>query len=193
MSDEPVNGRDKLVVRAKSDRDAMGQLYDCYYPTILRYCIRRLLARDAAEDATSEVFLQVAKAMRQFAGTTDDDFRCWIFRIATNTVNAHLRRTHRRDKLLRQAAPSLGQLQSAEAAEAHLGLDWPAVAKAILELDLSAQSILALRYVERLSHEQIAAVVRKRPGTVRTILSRTLARLRARFAVERDPVQPRKP
>ena len=82
---------DELVTRTKTDRTAFGLLFDRYYPHVTRYCVRRLFDRDVAEDVASEVFLAVASKLRGFLGTTECDFRRWLFRIATNAVNAYLR------------------------------------------------------------------------------------------------------
>src|SRR5437588_11050164 len=90
--DQPAADGD-LVVRAKSDRGAFSRLYDRYYPRVARYCLRRLFDRTLADDVVSEVFLQVASHIRTFTGRTETDFRRWLFRIATNAVNAHLRQT----------------------------------------------------------------------------------------------------
>jgi RNA polymerase sigma-70 factor (ECF subfamily) len=98
---------DDLVVRARSDHSALAALYDRYYPRIWRYCLRRLFLRERAEDVTSEVFLHVAAHLPSFAGTTEADFRRWLFRIASNAVSAQLRQTHRRQELF-QAAVEIG-------------------------------------------------------------------------------------
>ena len=103
-SHERAAGR--LVVRARTDREAFGQLYDACYPAIFRYCFRRLFLRAVAEDVTSDVFLSVASKMPQFAGTTEEDFRRWVFRIATNEINAYVRQAKRRKALLESAARS---------------------------------------------------------------------------------------
>src|SRR5687767_3982750 len=87
---------DDLVRRARSDRSAFGQLFDRHYPAVLRYCLRRVFVRAAAEDLASETFLQVARNMPTFPGSTDEDFRRWVFRIATNAINADLRQSRRR-------------------------------------------------------------------------------------------------
>ena len=87
---------DELVVRAKTDRAAFGLLYERYYPQVSKYCLRRLLVRAVAEDVLSDVFIQVASHLPTFGGKTDTDFRRWLFRIATNAINAHLRQSHRR-------------------------------------------------------------------------------------------------
>src|SRR5713226_7022002 len=129
---------DEVVVRARTVRTAFSLLYDRYYPRVARYCLRRLFDRSLAEDVVSEVFLQVASHIRTFTGRTETDFRRWLFRIATNAVNAHLRQTRRRQELWEAAARSrhwdhLGNSPPSPA-ERDL-LDWPAVYQALLELD----------------------------------------------------------
>lgn len=180
---------DDLVVRAKTDRAAFGCLFDCYYPRVLRYCLRRLSQRAAAEDVTSEVFLSVASHLRDFPGQRDADFRRWLFRIATNSIHAHLRQSSRRQTILQSAARE-GRLSGNVEGRSALGdpdlLDWPTIYQALLELDDREQTIVTLRFFADLTHEEIAGVVDSTAGAVRTALSRTLARLRERF----DPSRP---
>jgi RNA polymerase sigma-70 factor (ECF subfamily) len=178
---------DDLVVRACSDRSAFAALYDRYYPRILRYCLRRLYVRQAAEDATSEVFLQIASHLPSFAGTTETDFRRWLFRIATNAVNAQLRQTRRRRGLWEAAACS-GLLPASDRAAptpAADMLDWPALYQAVLELEPRDQAVVTLRFFADLPHDEIADIVGTSAGAVRTALSRILSRLRARFGVDK--------
>ena len=67
--------RDELVIRAGEDSQALGRLYELYYGRIFRFCLCRLFVREAAEDATSEVFLQVARKIRSFDGQSEEKFR----------------------------------------------------------------------------------------------------------------------
>jgi RNA polymerase sigma-70 factor, ECF subfamily len=177
-------GGDDLVVRARTDREAFGQLYDAHYPAIFRYCFRRLFVRAVAEDVTSDVFLGVASKMPRFTGATEQDFRRWLFRIATNEINAYLRQTRRRRALLEAAAQS-GALPATSDSFAEQPdvekLDWPVLYRAILTLKPRDQAILHLRFFEKMSHEQIAAVLQERTATVRVGLSRALERLRHCF------------
>jgi RNA polymerase sigma factor (sigma-70 family) len=178
---------DDLVVRARSDRSAFAALYDQYYPRVLRYCVRRLSVRQAAEDATSEVFLQIAAHLPGFAGTTETDFRRWLFRIATNAVSAQLRQVRRRHELWHSAAQN-GALRAADSAASTPPveiLDWPALHEAILELEPRDQTIVTLRFYADLPHDEIAGIVGASAGTVRTALSRILNRLRTRFGVDK--------
>jgi RNA polymerase sigma-70 factor, ECF subfamily len=174
---------DDLFVRAKTDRSAFGLLYDRYHPVVTRYCVRRLFDRAIAEDVVSDVFLKVASKLRAFPGQTETDFRRWLFRIATNAVNAHLRQSRRRQELWEAAARCRQANHGVSGATrpAWEALDWPLVYQAVLQLDERDQTILMLRFFASCSHEEIADVVDATPGAVRTALSRTLSRLREKL------------
>jgi RNA polymerase sigma-70 factor (ECF subfamily) len=183
------DSRERLVLRARTDREAFGQLYDACYPGVFRYCLRRLFVRAVAEDVTAEVFLSVAAKMRHFEGTSEEDFRRWVFRIATNKANAYVRQARRRGELLESAVRS-GALAAAADTQRRPAdveiLDWPAVYQAILGLKPRDQAILVLRFFEHMSHEEIAGVLAARPATVRAALSRALERLRHCFKIDDD-------
>lgn len=171
---------DELVAAAKSSRDALGRLFDQFYPPILAYCVRRLLARATAEDVASEVFLKVARSIRQFPGTTGGDFRRWLFRIATNEINAHLRQSIRRQELLETAA-KMGRIDASISTvllDRNETTDWEAVYKALEQLSDRENRIVSLRFFAGMKHEEIAAVLDLKPGTVRVALSRALEKVR---------------
>jgi len=177
------NSADDLVNRAKTDRGAFASLYDRCYPTVWRYCLRRLFNQTTAEDVTSEVFLNVASHVQSFPGRTETEFRRWLFRIATNAVNAHLRQSRRRQDLWKSVARSRANCeQGSGSANAQIEmLDWPIVYRALLELDERDQTIVTLRFFADCSHDDIADIVESTPGAVRTALSRTLKELREKF------------
>ncbi|MBN2457271.1 MAG: hypothetical protein JXB29_12165 [Sedimentisphaerales bacterium] len=52
---------DSLILRARTDADALGELYELYYERIFRFCVHRLFDREIAEDLTSSIFLAVAR------------------------------------------------------------------------------------------------------------------------------------
>src|SRR5205823_4577261 len=152
--------------------------YDRYYPRVMRYCLRRLYVREVAEDVVSDTFLQVAGHLPGFEGSTETDFRRWLFRIASNAVNAYLRQTRRRRELWEAAARGR-RAPSGHGLPAVEPLDWPAVYQAVLEFEPRDQTIVTLRYFADLSHDEIGGVVGATAGAVRTALSRILDRLRA--------------
>jgi len=174
-----------MVVRARSDRVAFGQLYDIYFPRIFRHCLRRLFLRSVAEDVTSDVFLRVARQIPDFAGATHDDFVRWVHAIATHEINAYLRQSQRRSRLLEEAIRQKAiQVVDQSARSVNLAaLDWPRLYEALLTLEPRDQSIVTLRFFEDMAHEQIAGILDMRPGAVRTALTRALEKLRHELGV----------
>ena len=166
---------DDFVLRARTEADALGQLYELYYERIFRFCVHRLFIKEVAEDVTSTVFLEVARRIRTFKGRTEQDFRNWLLRIAANQANAYIRKTSRRKQLLAKAAAPAVLLRKNEAAGE---LGWPMLYAAILKLKPEHQTIITLRFFENLEFEQIARILNAREATVRVTLHRILIKLR---------------
>ena len=174
---------DELVKSARTDRVAFGELFEHFYPLIFAYCTRRLVVRAVAEDVASEVFLKVAQGVRDFPGLCVEDFRRWLFRIATNEINAQLRQSIRRRELL-EAAAQMGRINTSVSApllDDASPIDWQEVYESLGSLTDREQSIISLRFFGGLKHEQIADVLELKVGTIRVALSRALDRLRDRL------------
>ena len=165
---------DDLVLRAHTEVNAMGQLYELYYERIFRFCVYRLFSKEAAEDVTSTVFLAVARSIRTFPGLTEEDFRNWLYAIAANNANAYIRKTSRRKQLLEKAA----LMTAASTNNDPQNLNWPRLYAAILKLKPKHQTIITLRFFENLEFEQIAKIINAREATVRMTLHRILKKLR---------------
>jgi RNA polymerase sigma-70 factor (ECF subfamily) len=171
-----------LIARARDDLAAFGELYRQYYGLVFRYCHRRVLVRDTAEDLTGEVFLRMAEKFDGFRGD-QRALRGWLYRLATNCVNEHLRKRARRrvidEALLRErraASPADGE-PPADIADEALDLK-----RALLRLSLRQQTLVALRYFEDMTHAEISAVLGGSPATIRSQISRALARLHKMLA-----------
>jgi RNA polymerase sigma-70 factor (ECF subfamily) len=168
--------KDELVLKARSDADALGQLYDLYYDRIFRFCVHRLFNRDMAEEITSSVFLAVAGNIKNFKGRTETDFQNWLYAIAVNHTNAYIRKTSRRQKLFEEAAAVM--ISGTNNPDNASRLDWPALYTAVLKLKPRHQTIVTLRFFENMDFEQIGQIINARPATVRVTLHRILKQLR---------------
>lgn len=170
-----ANEHDDLVIRARTQADALGRLYEIYYEPIFRFCVHRLFVKEIAEDVTSTVFLEVAHGIRSFQGTTKQDFRNRLYAIAANQANAYIRKTSRRRKLLAEAACSVRTCRSSGQEPE---LDWARLYAAILKLKPKHQTIVTLRFFENLQYEQIAQILNVKEATLRVTLHRILGKLR---------------
>ena len=80
-TNEVVPTDSELVAAARVDPHAFTLLYQRYVNTVHRYCYRRLGTREAAEDATSQIFMKVLASLPSCRNTS---FRPWLFAIAHN-------------------------------------------------------------------------------------------------------------
>ena len=167
-----------LVLRAKTQADALGRLYEMYYERIFRFCVHRLFNKEIAEDVTSSVFLQVARGIRGFKGRSEQDFRNWLYAIAANQANAYIRKTSRRKKLLAEAAGSISRPATTGSADMSPEPDWSRLYAAILKLKPKHQTIVTLRFFENFSYVQIAQILDTNEATIRVTLHRILNKLR---------------
>jgi RNA polymerase sigma-70 factor (ECF subfamily) len=154
-----------LVARCQlGDRQALEDLFLRHSPR-LGYYLRRMLSRDDVEDVQQEVWLTVIRRIGRLR--SPEAFTIWLYQIARS--KALNRRADRRMAL------SLGQegvaeeiadeqepeFSAADAARIHEGL---------ARLNPIHREVLVLRFMEDLSYEQIAEVVRCNTGTVRSRL-----------------------
>jgi RNA polymerase sigma-70 factor (ECF subfamily) len=163
-----------LIVEALSDPAVFVRLYRRHYDAVFRYCVHRLFDRQTAEDITSEVFLKVVENFYRFRGG-EKQFRNWLYKIATNAVNDHLRRIARRDDLyINSREQANNQVDDCEESTEKLAL----LREAILSLKPRYQAIITLRFFENMKLTEVAEVLGSSDGTVRSQLARALAKLR---------------
>ncbi|MBC8468941.1 MAG: RNA polymerase sigma factor [Planctomycetes bacterium] len=175
-----VNDDSQLVARACHDSTAFVQLYHSHYDAVFRYCVHRLFDRQMAEDVTSEVFLKVIENIDGFKGN-EKQFRCWLYRIATNTVNNYLRKTARRKRILKVACEQTNsRFADCEEPADKLAL----LREAVFTLKPRYQTIITLRFFENMKLTEIAEVLGSSPGTVRSQLTRALVKLRKVLTAE---------
>jgi len=179
-NDHKAADEKQLIARTCSDRAAFVQLYRRHYDAVFRYCVHRLFERTAAEDVTSEVFLKVVENIHRFKGN-EQQFLCWLYRIATNAVNNYLRKAARRNRLLKVAREQANS-QVADCGESAEKL--ALLREAVFALKPRYQTIITLRFFENLKLTEIAEVLASSPGTVRSQLARALVKLRKVLATE---------
>jgi RNA polymerase sigma-70 factor (ECF subfamily) len=169
--------QDILIREARSDPEAFTRLYRMHYELVFRYCSRRLFDRHAAEDVTSTVFFKVMNTLETFQGDADG-FRKWLYRIASNAVNDHLRTAQKRAEAIRAAALNH---QAADGPDRDRGELTLAVKQALLELKPKYQTVITLHFFEKVKLIDIADMLGRNPATIRSQLSRALGKLRKKL------------
>ena len=176
---EEATGSDAaLVVRAKADPKAFGALYDRYAVPVYRYCHARLGDREAAEDATSQVFTSALAALPRYRerGT----FAAWLFTIAHNAVADAQRRQGR---LVPTTIPD--QVDRAPTPEEHAlaAEERRTLAALLAQLPPDQRRALELR-LAGLTGVEIAEVLGRSHRAVKMLQFRAVAKLRLLLGVE---------
>jgi RNA polymerase sigma-70 factor (ECF subfamily) len=174
--DDP-NERALIQLSIKGDSEAFETLYLRHLEKIYRYIYFRVGDEVQAEDMTEEVFVRAWEALPNYK-LGESRFTSWLYTIAHNLLVDHYRRRNpaqiSSDDLARYADPGdlperiIGQKQEFEV-----------LAKSIMQLDELEQQVLLLRFVEGLSHREIAAIIGKSQTASRVIQHRALKALRA--------------
>ena len=65
-------------------------LYECYFPRVYRFALKRLRDPGEAEDVAQDVFMTLLSALPSYQGQSS--LLVWIFGITRNTVNRRFRK-----------------------------------------------------------------------------------------------------
>ncbi len=166
-----------LIERAKRDPDAFGELYERYVDRIYNYIFYRTSDAHEAEDLTARVFYRALGHITEY-NQRGAPFAAWLYRIAHNLVaNWHRDRSRRKyirlDDLVTLAEKSAGphhRAEQNEQAQALLG--------AMTRLPAERQQLLILKFVDGLSNADVAKIMGRSEGAIKSLYHRTLLALR---------------
>jgi RNA polymerase sigma-70 factor (ECF subfamily) len=175
----------ELVERARGgDVRAYESLVRRYQD--LAYRTARLISGSAAdaEDATQEGLVKAWYALGRFREGAP--FRPWLLSIVANEARNRRRSGRRQDDLALRVAGTRPSGDAAPSPEAAALEDERrrALLKAVTGMPERDRLVIAARFFLELSERETAEVLGCRPGTVKSRMSRALARLRV--ALERE-------
>lgn len=165
-----------LRAARRGDPAALERLYRRFAPPILGYL--RGAGAAEPEDLTSEVFTGMIRGLHRFEGD-EDAFRGWLFTIARRRLQDERRRAGARhvpvepDTLLDLTEPADDDPEES----ALLRMQLQETLEALDGLTPDQREVLLLRFVADLPVEETARLLGKRPGAVKMLQRRGLARL----------------
>jgi len=175
-----ANGTDAaLVLAAKAgDASAFGELYERYRDAIYRFCLARTGTSHDAEDLTADVFVKAMKSLDRYQDR-GLPFTAFLYRIARNAAID-------RSRTLKQPLSVDGLLveptskQNVEA-EASLAVEKSILLAALAKLKPEHRDVITLRFIEGYAALEVAQMLGKTEGAIRTLQHRALERLRKEF------------
>ncbi len=177
----------QLINRIKKDPTAFGAMFDLHYPVIFGYIFRRLVDYELARDIASETFLKAFLNIRsyQWKGIP---FLFWLYRIANNEIQQYYRKKKYNPQSLDSLVEAHGwdmidpqttneeKMQLEKEMQQHK--DFLQIQQKIKQLSLQYQEVLALRYFEQKTIKEIAMIQDKKEGTIKSLLSRGIEKLK---------------
>jgi RNA polymerase sigma-70 factor (ECF subfamily) len=159
----------------KLDSQAIGAVYDRYFPDVYRFVYYRLSDEQVAEDISSDVFVRLLEAVKKGRGP-QTNLKGWLLATASNVVADHFRHAYRRpaetllESVIDSAAPSLAdEVDHRETVDS--------VRQAYDRLTPEQQNVLALRFGDGFSLDETAAVLQKNVNAIKALQFRALAAL----------------
>jgi RNA polymerase sigma-70 factor (ECF subfamily) len=175
----------------RGDEAAFTTIWRAFHPGLIRYL--RIVTGSAAEDVASETWAAVVTSIDRFDGD-ETAFRAWLFTVARRRAIDYFRREARRPAVPVDPA-TLGTTPAASTGvdPGQAAIDTIATESAlafIAQLPAEQAEAVVLRAIAGLDVADVAAIMQKRPGTVRVLAHRGLRTLAQWLAEEQRVVTP---
>jgi RNA polymerase sigma-70 factor (ECF subfamily) len=165
-----------LVARAqRGDRAALEDLYLLHFDRVYSYLHMSVGNRHDAEDLTTQTFMKMLEAIRRFEWRSVP-FSAWLLRIAHNLAMDHFR-AHRRWQPEEEVPESADGEECSAEEQALASLGETRVLTLIERLAPEQRQVLTLKFVYRFSNGEVASILGKTEGAVKSLQHRALASL----------------
>ena len=173
--------RSIVVAAQQGDREAFRSLYERYRDGVYNIIFYSMGDELRAEDMLQVVFVKIYRGLPGFR--FEASLSTWIYRIALNEC---LNQQRRRGAQHIPFEALLGSDEEFDARDApdrqHAEAERREIIhRALMELSPKLRAVVALKYLDGLSYEEIASVLECSVGTVGSRLNRALSQLEARL------------
>lgn len=173
----------KLVERAQAgEREAVEELYLIHFDRIYSYLHMTVGNRHDAEDLTTQTFLKMLESIGRFRWQAAP-FSAWLFRIAHNLSMDHFRANRRWQPEEEVPEPPGSEERSAED-EALQSIGRQSMLKLIDTLSPEQQQVLTLKFVFNFQNGEVATILEKTEGAIKSLQHRALVSLQKQIAPE---------
>jgi len=171
----------KLVERAqKGDRSALEELYLIHFDRIYSYLHVSVGNRHDAEDLTTQTFLKMLESIGRFRWQSAP-FSAWLFRIAHNLAMDHFR-ARKRVQPEEEVPEPLGSEEPSAELEAMQSIGRQSMLELIDKLSPEQQQVLTLKFVFNFPNADVAKILDKTEGAIKSLQHRALASLQKQIA-----------
>jgi len=166
---EGLNDQDLILAIQEGSLEALGVIYDRHRRLVYRTALAICNDPEAAADLLQDVFLRPFRFARRI--DPQRPLEPWLYRVTTNLAYSWVKRRHRWIRSLEDIAEWMtsGKRQSPQQL-AEQDEDSQRIREALARLPLSQRVVVVLYYINDLSLQEIAEIVRIPEGTVKSRL-----------------------
>lgn len=166
-----------LALAAEGDRHSFGEFYELFLKEIYRFVLFRVNDQDEAEDLTAKVFLE---AWESLIGDRHEqkiqNIRAWIYRIARNRVTDYYRTRKPQEQIDDNPDKKLqGAWLESELEDLFIS---EKLAEGVQQLQANYQEVIILRFINQMSHAEVAEIMNITENHVRVLQYRALQKMR---------------
>jgi RNA polymerase sigma-70 factor, ECF subfamily len=173
----------KLVARAQEgDRGALEELYLLHFDRIYSYLHMSVGNRHDAEDLTTQTFLKMLEAIGRFRWQSAP-FSAWLFRIAHNLAMDHFR-ARRRWQPEEDVPEPTGEEEPSAELQAMQSIGRQSMLELIDSLSHEQQQVLTLKFVFNFPNGDVATILNKTEGAIKSLQHRALVTLEKQITRE---------
>lgn len=166
-----------LSAAVQGDSQAFSELYERYVGRIFNYIYYRTGSAVDAEDLTARVFYRAMGHIQRFKDM-GVPFSAWLYRIAHNLVaNWHRDNSRRREMPLEEHTqlPVRGEHPEQSLVKTQ---EVEGLLRVLRRLSPERQQLIILKFVEHLPNAEIAVIMGRSEGAIKSLYHRTLLSLR---------------
>lgn len=183
----------QMIKLVQTDINAFGYIYEEYYDQIFNYILRRTGNVEDARDITAETFFKALKNIHCFKWR-QVPFSAWLYKICTHEI-ASFYRNRDRNLISMEYLQSRGfdpgseyDLEE-EIMAAYNALkkheEWLICSRAIKKMPDRYADVITLRYFAGKKIAEIAMIVGKPEGTIKSLLHRGLQKLKKAILIDK--------
>lgn len=174
-----------LLNRIRKNPADFSEIFRLYYKQIFGYVLRRTGNFDDTADIAADTFLKAFRHIDKFT-YKGISVKVWLYRIATNEVNLYFRHKQKHNSLFERVDLKDKNMFSNYLHEDKKELEMElqrhgqflAVLEGLKTLPVKYQEVISLRYFEGKENKEIVEILNINEGTLKSLLSRGLEKLR---------------
>src|SRR4051812_25471180 len=173
----------RLVERGQQgNKEALEELYLLHFDRIYSYLHMSVGNRHDAEDLTTQTFVKMLESVGRFRWRSAP-FSAWLFRIAHNLAMDHFR-AHRRWQPEEEVPEPPDSAEPSAEHEAMHSIGRQSMLKLIEGLSPEQQQVLTLKFVFNFSNGEVATILGKTEGAIKSLQHRALVSLQKQVGGE---------